>query len=238
MKIIGYGLQVILGWGVLAFLMYQYVFKQSSLIENETLLALIIAIGTILTFIFSSLEAALIKMGDKDTQLLREETEKVMSDRKLGIISEDEYISKHVKILKRMKLFYQKDRLVAPLIIVSNLMGVLIAASIPVALNSAATNSKNLSLDLSSLNIFFGCGECVIPLPGEGTQTLTFFSSAVIIIILGKVIPKKLGSHYSYWFLKGFYPLINCMSVLFGWLGTAILAIIDIPVLLLARLKK
>ncbi|MGH8329373.1 MAG: hypothetical protein ACRER3_28695, partial [Pseudomonas fluorescens] len=129
MKIIRYGMQVILGWGVLAFLMYQYVFKQSSLIANETLLVFIIVTGTLLTFIFSSLEAALIKMGDKDTQLLMDETEKVMSDRKTGAISESEYISKHVKILKRMNLFYQKDRLVAPLIIVSNLMGVLIAAT-------------------------------------------------------------------------------------------------------------
>lgn len=222
-----YILCIIAGWSFIFALIYLYVIKQRALVHDWGSLSGIIVVGAVLGFLFSCLEASLLSAQKSDLEAEIDQSNTAHRD---GKIDQQTYSKLRSKYDKHRELLERRDFHVAPLVIFSNLAGMAVAAFIPIALVSTTGSIKPIIIDFSFLPSLPGYVWIPITIPGEGTKTLTLCSSALALIIFGKILPKKYGAHpkRNLVIVKRWSWLIKLLSFCSGWLGVAVNAIVDL----------
>ncbi|MDD2003622.1 hypothetical protein [Pseudomonas putida] len=222
--------RIALGWSVIFALVYIYVYTQKNLIADLNIFFSVIIAGTSLAFIFSALEASLLNIDiEVDKMPILIESQKNIEELKMQGL--DKKRGRHLaKIQNRnqkiIDIICNDERHVAPLVISGNVLSILVASFLPSALQKTE-NLSPLTFDFSWLSELVRFSSYSVTLPGAGTQTLTFFSAALILIVFGKIVPKKLGKTYKIQFISFFRGLITFQTFMLGWLGEALLIIVD-----------
>jgi Cyclin M transmembrane N-terminal domain len=221
-------LQMVAGWCVISAAIYIFVYKQAYLISSVGKLLSVVVIGVLAGFFFSLLEAALLSIGSTEEKDVLQAAEQNVRKKDLRQISEAEYKSKKQRYDRYVDIYANKVRHIPPLIMLSNLSNLFTASLVPVAL-SRQTTITNIQLDIAQLQTFFNLPVKPIEIPGS-MATLTFFSSAIFILIFAKIAPKQIGSQQERraGIVMTNSRLILLFSLLLGWLGTAVNAPIDL----------
>jgi hypothetical protein len=227
------GVQIIGGWLFIGFTITVYVWYQRYLIESPSLLFGVVFGGAILGFLFSALEAALLSFKEAD--------EKAMVERHAA---EDSAAGTERKLKMRLAKKHAREKYVtsdrgyhvAPLIIFSNFTTILVAALIP---SSFVLHPviKPFHINIETIAGWLGLASPYLEWrwPPAGKGSLIFFSSSVVLIMLAKIIPKKVGGHprCRFFLVTRCSRIIKIVSKTFGWLGLAINAPADFVLKLL-----
>ena len=198
------------------FLLYAYVIGQTDLIARLDVLLAVIAIGMLFSFLCSSIEMAIASLGQEELQQLQHEADALAGQK--AAMKEPDYIRAQLRVLGALQIYYEAEKLNSPIVICNNIANVVVASFLPFALKAATTPP-------AAVNVF---GWTMSP-PGAGTEALTFFLTLVFIVIVGEIIPKRLGMNYSLWFVRKLSWLIRLINVLFGWLGASFVSVVEIP---------
>jgi CBS domain containing-hemolysin-like protein len=79
---------------------------------------------------------------------------------------------------------------------------------------------------------WLGYAHCPYAFPGTGSESLTFFTFSLLLIVFGKIVPEKIGRKRNTWIICKFRAPIDTMSVVAGWLVKPMLAIGDLCLLI------
>jgi len=219
-----YVLRIIPGWIAISVLFYIYVVKQLSLVVDFWVLAGVMFLGILLSFLCSSIEMALASIGERELTRIAAQSRQLLVE--IDIIGPAEYAKRQLKLARVMDICYSANNLNAPIVIFNNVANILIASFIPLALSKG--NVPNLTATFAVIGS--------IAIPGAGTEALTFIATIVFLVIFGEVIPKKLAREYPLWFIQKLAIIIRSVDLLFGWLGNSFLSIVVIPTYLLRRI--
>jgi CBS domain containing-hemolysin-like protein len=222
-----YFLKIAPGWLAIGLLLYVYVIKQAELVANIYVLTTVISVGMLLSFVCSGIEMAIASLGQAELTQLQEEADQITA--RQGQMARLEYINAQMRVLGTLQIYYEAERLNAPIVICNNVANVVVAAFLPLALKASTQAAHGIAVNFFGLTVLF---------PGEGTEALTFFLTLFSIVVVGEIIPKRLGMIYSLWFVRKLGWVIRLINLLFGWLGAAFLSVVDIPTRILTWIRQ
>ncbi len=221
----GYLLKIAPGWLAIGVLFYIYVFRQLGLIDNLWVLSTVVFIGMLFSFLCSSVEMAIASLGQEELTTLQREADGINERR--GEMQQVDFIRAQMRVLGALQIYYEAERLNAPIVICNNVANVVVAAFLPFALTRAAAPPIVAEL--------FGM---TLPVPGGGTEALTFFVTLLFIVIVGEIVPKRLGMNYSLWFVRKLRWFIQLINLTFGWLGISFVSVVEIPTWIFSRIYR
>jgi len=159
------------GWLVIGLLLYVYVIKQADLIASPYILVAVISIGMLFSFVCSSIEMAIASLGQAELSELQQEADRIAARR--TEMDDLEYVKAQMKVLNTLRIYYEAETLNAPIVICNNVANVIVAAFLPLALQASTQPTHWINISL------FGPP---IPIPGAGTETMTFFLTLFCIL--------------------------------------------------------
>ena len=165
---------------------------------------------------------AIASLGDPELKQLEQEAEELSS--RQAQLTAGEYAKANSRVWQTLEIFYDADKLNAPIVICNNVANVVVTAFMPLALKSAQPP------------VFKIGGFSFTPILA-GSETLTFFLTLIFIVILGEIVPKRLGMTYALWFVKNFRGFIRLINLLFGWIGLSFVSVVEIPVCVWRQIK-
>jgi CBS domain containing-hemolysin-like protein len=214
----------------LGLLVYLYVVRQYDLIRHPLFFWLLVIVVVLFSMLFSVVEAALMTIDVKQhvTQL---------EQRTIGLMSQHlqsghaqlskEYLEQRHELVAEIKLVSEASERNAPIVVLNHLATILLGAVLPISLRVGSV--APVSVDMCSTLPWLGFDACPLPVPGTGrTESLTFFSVSLLLIVFGKIVPEKIGRKHNAWIIRHFRGLIDWIYVLAGWLVKPMLAIGDL----------
>ncbi len=142
-----------------------------------------------------------------------------------GETPSDEYIEERHAIDAEKILVSKASERNAPIVVLNHLSTVLLGALLPISLD--VIHKRPIETDICSKLDWLGYDPCPISILGAGSESLTFFSVSLLLIIFGKIVPEKIGRKHNVSIIRNFRGLIDAMSVVVGWIVKPILAIGD-----------
>lgn len=229
--------KVTIGWAIVSYLVYYYVVLQSGLIASVWLMAVVTIVGLAFSFLFSSTEMALAECTQEDFRKLELRAKEIENEAKKNSTSFNEvYYRREVKKLLKVKEIYNNSAAYNPAIVVgNNVANVAVATMLPMALTSEPPQDGSIKFVFGEEGVLSFIGLPVYGMPFPGTETLTFFSVLLLIIIFGEIIPKRLAQNDPLRFIETFYRAYVVSKFMFGWLGDAFAALLH-PINLIRKI--
>jgi CBS domain containing-hemolysin-like protein len=138
-----------------------------------------------------------------------------------------EYLKQRHELVAEIQLVTEASERNAPIVVLNHVVTILLGALLPISLRVGSVNP--VSIDMCSTLPWLGFDACPLPVPGTGrTESLTFFSVSLLLIVFGKIVPEKIGRKHNAWIIRHFRGLIDWIYVLVGWLVKPMLAIGDL----------
>lgn len=229
-----YFLSLIPGSVVIGTLVYFYVIDQRYLITHRAAFLLLVAVGVSLSLLFSLLESALMTINSlQHIAELHVRTKQLATN--FPTADQDapsaEYIEQRYALDAEKILVAKASERNAPIVVLNHLSTVLLGAVLPISLD--VVHKRPINIDVCSDLPWLGYDPCPISILGVGSESLTFFSVSLLLIVFGKIVPEKIGRKHNAWIIRNFRGLIDSMFVVAGWLVKPILAIGDLFLLIL-----
>jgi CBS domain containing-hemolysin-like protein len=228
-----YLLSLVPGSIVIYVLVYFYVFRQGDLITHRAFFALLVALGVSLSLLFSLLESALMTINAlQHVSLLKVRTTELSAKFPMHdeASASDEYIEERHALDAEKLLVSKASERNAPIVVLNHLSTVLLGAILPISLN--VLDRPVIKIDLCSQFAWLEYPKCPVTILGTGSESLTFFSVSLLLIVFGKIVPEKIGRKHNAWIIRNFRGQIDAMSVVVGWLVKPILALGDLVLLI------
>lgn len=218
---------------VIGGLIYFYVFRQRDLITHPAAYWTLVGCTVVFSLLCSLLESALmtIHLPQYLTQF-ENRTKQLASQYALhpNATPSAEYIEARHALDEEMLLVSKASERNAPIVVLNHLSTVMLGAVLPISLNTQIKH--DVSVDVCVDFPLFGYAPCPCKLLGTGTESLTFFTVSLLLIIFGKIVPEKIGRKRNVWIIRNFRSLIEWVSALVGWLVKPMLAIGDLFLLI------
>ncbi len=136
-----------------------------------------------------------------------------------------EYREERRDLIAEIEIVAEASERNAPIVVLNHLVTVLLGALLPITLRAGIP----VEIDPCSALPWLGFNGCSLIVPGTGkTESLTFFSVSLLLILFGKIVPEKIGRKHNAWIIRNFRGLINWTYVLVGWVVRPMLALGDL----------